>query len=357
MQARADPSCTLAGFDIHQVSYWNRGAGFDHADERCDYVGSCNLQGWLVIPDKTSTGFKAVVFEHGSPGAFEQDRHSLQEYCEITKRLVNNGYVVFWPFRRGVYDTTTAAVLGGSDTDPDLVRTTGRFNSDITDPTDPDHDPGGYFANTGWAAHDWALVMAGPNAGDFDLTTSWELAYLQDEASYDLDDAISWLAARKRNGSLLVDSRHIAVVGHSYGGAVAEMASAVSYTVQPTAFASLSGGAMSWSSSHWWPYVLDDDAQSHRRIVFYDRVQNESPDGSLDSAEIPYTWAIGHGGGAVLATYPPIYPSETADCSKLAAPANEPAYYYWCVHAEFVTNSTYIPIRFPDFLRFLNNHI
>jgi dienelactone hydrolase len=225
-------ACSLAAFDVHQVTYWSAGANFPHGDMRCDLFGDCRLQGWIVAPT-TGSNLKAIVMAHGSQGLNDYDEQSLGEYCELTNRLVSNGYVVFWPFRRGVFDVTTAAMVGTGPGRPSGREAGNRFDS----------DNGGYFQNTGWSAVFYETIMADGDTSS-DTNTYYYLQYLEDEAWVDMNDAINFLASYKRGGVALVDKHHIAFGGHSIGGGVAGMASAVPYDIPPTAFISLSGGAM-----------------------------------------------------------------------------------------------------------------
>jgi len=335
-------ACSLAAFDIHQVTYWSAGDNFSHGDLRCDLFGDCRLQGWIVAPN-TGSNMKAVVMAHGSQGVNDYDEQSLGEYCELTNRLVSNGYVVFWPFRRGVFDVTTAAMVGTGPGRPTGREAGNRF----------DGDNGGYFQNSGWSAVFYADIMQ--DGGSLDTQTHYYVSYIEDEAHEDMNDAINFLVGYKRGGVALVDKHHIAFGGHSIGGALAVMASAQIYDNPPTAFISLSGAAMSWSGSDWWASFLVPDAASHTAVVFYDRVLNEDPatPPTFASSNQQYNAAKGHGGGAVIHDYPAIYIPNT-DCPTSV---NTDALHYWCVHSNFVTKPQWVDIWYPDLLQFLTNHI
>jgi hypothetical protein len=334
--------CTLSSFDVQVVTYWWANSLYDHTNERCDNPGDCRLQGWVISKKGWTTPHKAVLWAHGSDGGQDVDQHSLDTWCGVFYRLVNNGYVVYFPLRRGVYDTTTAMVAGT----PHYASTSGVVVQRTPPGTRFAGDPGGYFTNTGWPAGYWSDLMA---AGDSDVNVrdGWYIDYLQDEIAIDMNDALNKLVdIRSQTGYPIVDRNHITFAGHSIGGAAATIASGDTYDVQPVAFASLSGAVLSWHESYWWPSVMVDSATGHRRVIYFDRLLNEDPSTpqQFDSAYYPYEAAVGHDGGALIAEYPGIYPS---NCSTP---------YYWCVHGAFRSLEAYIPIWFPDFLQFLNNH-
>ncbi len=342
----AHACASFADYDVRIVTYWEAGPEFDHTDERCDDPGSCMLNAWVIAPAK-GTNLPAVVFAHGSSGGQPQDKHSVQEYCEVEHRLLDAGYVVYLPFRRGVVDDTTQAISGLP-----LQAIAAQ------DDSDPAH-PRGYFANTGWAAQDWANIMSGTNH-DPDVNTSWYIAYLEDEIN-DMVPAVKKLDSLQRNGKNLVDNTRVAFVGHSIGGAFATLTSNVVFdaATQPVAFASLSGAAMSWYSSHWWADVMDEFAADHRKIMFFQRVLDESdPDiGPVDfqSAVQPADAAAGHDGGAVLWKYGALNLSNAYCHTNFPSLTDDE--HYWCTHAAFVTDPTFVDKWWANFLQFLTNHV
>jgi dienelactone hydrolase len=335
---------SFSGYDVKVITYWQAGAGFDHADERCDNPGNCMLNGWLIAP-KTGTNLPAVVFAHGSSGGDSPDKQSVQEYCNIEHRLLDAGYVVFLPFRRGVVDDTTPDVSGVP-----LASYDAQDNSQIGHPR-------GYFANTGWAAQDWANLMS---SGHPETNTSWYIAYLEEESG-DMQAAMSKLVGLTRNGAKLVDHNRVAFAGHSIGGAFATIVSNVVFDpgTQPVAFASLSGAAMSWYGSSWWPTEQNAEAADHRKIIFFQRVLDESDPafGPVDfqSAVQPFNAAAGHNGGAVLARYDALHLTNSYCHSNY--PTLTDQQHYWCTHAAFVQDPTYVDIWWPSFLQFLTNHV
>lgn len=333
--SRAD-ACSFPSYEVKVLGYWSAGAGFDHHDPRCDLGGDCQLYGWMIAP-KTGGNYPTIVFAHGSSGGQSPDVQSLEEYCTIEHRLLDEGYAVFLPFRRGVVDNTSQATTG-------IPVAGGR----------------GYFKNTGIAAQDWATAKSAGNTvpDGPDSMVSWYTSYLDDETA-DLNHAINMLANYKRNGSPLFDATRIGVVGHSIGGAYATLASNKTYDHQPKVFASLSGAGMSWHGSQWWPNMLDGAANQHKRIIFFQRVLDES-DPSLgpvdfESASEPAGFAAGFNGGSVLRKYPAL------NLSKAYCHANHPSMtddqHYWCTHASFVQDPALVDIWWDNFTQFLTNHL
>src|SRR5678815_5023653 len=107
--------------------------------------------------------------------------------------MVTSGYAVFMPFRRGVQDTTPASAVGS-------IANRG-------------------FWNTGVALQDW--VDATMSFGDADENAQFTLAYMNDEATVDTNDAVTAFSKVVRtSGVRVVDPARIAVIGHSYGGAI-----------------------------------------------------------------------------------------------------------------------------------------
>ena len=85
------------------------------------------------------------------------------------------------------------------------------------------------------------------------------------------------------------------------------------------------------------------------------RVLNEDPQTPPDfaSSNQQFDAAKGHTGGAIFHDYPAIS-IPNSDCP---ASVNTDALHYWCVHSNFVTQSKWVDVWFPDLLQFLTNHI
>jgi len=318
---RAD-ACVV-GNVAEVITYFQDSQPFGTTDDRCDFTGQCRLQGWLIKP-ATGNNLPAIVLLHGS-GDLGDDKQELGEFCEAENWFVDRGYVVFMPFRRGVRDIT------------------------------PSSRPGAGFQNTGLALADFVNdVKENDTTYENDF---WSSVYMQEETN-DIQNAITTLVGRARNGAPLVNKNRIAIMGHSYGGAIAALASNVSYVPLPRAVVSLSGAAMSWHESTVWHDDLDFAVEFHQEPIFFQRVLNEAPPPLVDfaSANDQFNAASsGWGTGEVArARWPSITPS--ADYQHACDTASPPTPEFHCVHGSFVQEKQNVDIWIGDVHDFLTRH-
>ena len=198
--------CDLNGASMHVVEYF-AGPPTKAGDLKCTGK-KCSLEGWLYIPKGAKKAEKAVVYLHGH----ERDR---KEPCSTAEYFLGQGWVVFAPVRRG----NTGAAESGAIA----------------------------FTNTGKYIDDWAGAQ--PGADDARKFEAYRMQYLRFQ-KHDVDHALRWLAAYEHDGRKLVDARKIGLVGHSYGGALAMMASDGSLEVDPAATAEIAGAELSWGTQN-----------------------------------------------------------------------------------------------------------
>jgi len=320
-------------YDVRRVEYFSA-TSFNPTAWRCDANnGQCSLSGYVISKHHTAAGQPAIVFLHGSEGGapgFQPvaDDQSLTVYSCPIKRFVDNGYVVFMPFRRGVVDQTDPSMLP-VNADTHRTAQTG-------------------WSNTGWAANAWAIhqVQQQGVAMNIDNYDGQYITYLDMEID-DLIPAINRLDnfVRPDMTANLVDPTRIAIVGHSIGGAMATFASSDDDLYDPSniphgprAFVSLSGAAMSYHESHWWHDVLTGAAAINNAPLVFTRVLDEDARTPNDfaSAQEPFAARGAFPQKSGMALFSPV----NATCSASVSP-------WQCAHTAFVTNSAQIDRWFP----------
>ncbi len=340
-QAHADmETCSFAGhgsnglptYEVQKVEYFHAPSNFNFNAFRCDWnTGRCSLSGWMISKRVLPTTGKqpAVIFLHGSEGGIDnfipiEDDQSLTSYSCPIKKFVDAGYVVFMPYRRGVFDQTSASTL------PVAARGLEGWSS------------------SGWAANEWAVNSVNNQGAtmNHDNYTGQYIDYLLREID-DLVFAMNTLDnfTRPDMTSKLVDAARVAVVGHSFGGVMSTLAAADDdlfdlSLVQhgPRAFVSLSGAAMSYHTSHWFPEVLTDAASHNNAPLMFTRAIDEDARSPNDfaSAREPFN-ALGHfpaKSGMAL------FSNVNATCTTGVSP-------WQCQHTAFVTNAAQIARWFP----------
>ena len=319
-------------YSVQKVEYWSAPSNTSMTAWRCDWdTGRCSLNGFVISKTKLDGGNQpTIIFEHGSAGATTvgeviPDVQSIGEYSCAIRRFVDAGYVVFYPYRRGVFDNT----------DPSIV---------------PSGTPV-KWSNSGWAAQDWAVWSVDNEGADMngDNYTGQYIRYLDMEVD-DLVPGITTLINFKRNDmtAKLVDPSRIAIAGHSMGGAFTTFAATdddlvTKFRFRPRAFISLSGAAMSYHASHWWHDQLTSSAAINNAPLFFTRVLDED-------ARVPNDFASAREPFAATGNF--LQTSGMALFSPVGATcANDTPYH--CQHAAFVSRPDQIDRWFPSVKNFL----
>jgi dienelactone hydrolase len=207
-----------AGATMQIVEYFS-GPPTQPGDHKCSKDGrKCSLSGWLYVPKGLSRDpdrNHAVVFLHGH----EQAR---AEPCAIAYSFLAAGWVVFAPLRSG-------------NTGPGIH-------------------------NTGTWIDDWARAQGG-------AMDERQVEFLRRYQVHDVEHALDFLAGARFDGDKRAN--HVAVMGHSFGGALAVFTSAESFRHEPEAIADIQGAELSWGDDGgaWKDPLLD--AVKHRLVPLF----------------------------------------------------------------------------------------
>ena len=305
-------SCSLA-YPADAIEYWSKTNPVANST-RCDWSGStpsCHWYGWLwkgPAATSASTGnLPLVIYVHGSG-----QTKSRSSICEIVNYLVPKGYAVFMPYMRGVDDTSSNGTGHG-------------------------------FHNTGKYIEDYA----GSNTLNTLSYMEWEA---EDEVQFALDKVTSLMSGD--GTKKLINPNKIALWGHSYGGAVVNIATGNGLSPQPAVTIDLSGAVMSWGSSSYWETYMDSYASTAKNPIYYQQTLNESPSFSIESTSSPFRQANGTGLGAEMAVFASIAPdSDTqTSCNAQGYPQ------YQCNHIAFVGDHDSVMHWIGTALDFMTRH-
>ena len=292
-------ACSFHG-TVQKVTYWDDSSDYNRAtsnDSRCNQSGgtqTCRLQGYYITPVYAPTGkAPTIVFIHGSGSTMPAS------YCETINRFVDDGYVVMAPVMRGVAGSAPPASSFGAN-----------------------------------------------NANSSCDNVCQQIAYMKQEV-LDIDSAIHWLVEKHPTTT---DLSHLALMGHSYGGATITLANAnnsrLSYT--PTVAVSLSGAAMSWTAGSEWAVAMDAAADRARSPMYFQRLGNESPLApDIGSALETYDHVLASGQAGRLAAYPFYQAQDPTLCND--AP-------YHTAHCAFVFESQGVDIWADGVREFLEDY-
>ena len=319
--ARSGPAaaCTLDNAP-RVVTYWSTTTP-NPGDWRCDWYRSpvCRLQGWLIAPPVAPSdgGLPAVMFLHGSGYS-----HGTNYVCEMANYLNAEGYVVFMPLMRGVDDVSPASY------------------------------PGHGFRNTGINVLDWAAARATTDHP----VSYWTMIYMKDHMMHDVRAALQTLvAARSGDGTrALVNPDRIALMGHSYGGALTVLAASAGLSPRPAAAIDLSGAAMSWSGDGgWWAFYLGGSAINREMPMYFQMNTLENPHRLLDPAVYLFQQADVTVDPAVGEAMMAVYGRFTIPAAKLQACADAGTPDYQCAHNYFVMSHDQVARWIPHVVEFL----
>jgi len=310
-------SCTLA-HSATAIEYWTKTNPVADST-RCDWTNgnpSCHWYGWLwkgPAENSNSAGkLPLVLYIHGSGQT--KGRSSI---CEIVNTLVPLGYAVFMPYMRGVDDTSTSGTGHG-------------------------------FKNTGKYIEDYAA--AGGATGDQKVlnTLSYMEWMAQDEGQFALDKIMT---LKSGDGTKpLVDSTKIALWGHSYGGAVVNIATGTGLSPQPAATINLSGAVMSWGGSPYWSIYMMSYAGTAKNAIYFQQNLNESPSKSIDSTLIPFKAAD----AASVVTEMRVFQSINPDADTQVTCDTNGYPDYQCNHVSFNGDSKFVKRWIPSAIEFMS---
>jgi dienelactone hydrolase len=233
VHAAPTPACSTT-VDFKYVTYKD---GTVSNDKRCPSGGSCRvtMHGLLYYP-RTKGTFPIIIYSHGS-GSVEQKELDADSFCEPAKYFVDNGYVVFLPFRRGQGDKKHTS------SGPSIAK---------------------------------SLTALGLSKPAEDVSTGKEMywfykASLLREETSDLVEAIDWVRDPAQLNAQMpvgirVDSKKLALMGHSYGAQVTLFANEADHGQQCAV--AFSAGGESWAANAYTRDGLLHAAAEAKRAVY-----------------------------------------------------------------------------------------
>jgi pimeloyl-ACP methyl ester carboxylesterase len=291
-------------------------------DSMCD-ADRCRLYGWLYLP-KGSDRLPVLVYNHGH----EQERG---EPCGLARYFTDAGFALFAPLRRGHID-----------------RGSGR-------------------RNTGIHVDEWATKVTGITAEQADANPVsgglYEIArvdYLRDQHVRDVRRALAFVGGEGPVKMPRLDPGRVALLGHSYGGAVV-LFSGAAFGEAVRAVIDVSGAELSWSnderSGNPWRERMADAVDKRKAPLFLLQPANGK---SVEPTLVLARQAARSGDSPFMAgLYPAILPDKDEcgdawnkddDCAakgKLTAKA---------IHSRFIGDSDQITIWGPAALGFLRRN-
>ena len=244
-------------------------------DPRADLAGwQVRLQGTLHFKFNEGENYiknrPVLIYNHGH----EQSR---KEVCDLIQFFTDRKYVVFAPLRRGHYldvDNNDEFTPEGGD-----IRSTGIHVDDYvnlcerTQAQAEDSSRPLLYINSGFCRPDQPL-------GTQHRRSAVELWYL-DSQRIDVRDQIAYIKSLPAYSTELVninwklaDPNSIAILGHSYGGALTVFTNAVDYG-QSVAI-DVAGAELSWTGDDepYWRYDLLRAIPDQKRPIFFLQPKN-----------------------------------------------------------------------------------
>jgi hypothetical protein len=321
--ARADDSeCwgPKSGIHMRRVTYLGpfSSTASDLRADPDDPTHTVRLRGWLYFKDKAVIRDKPVIiYNHGH----NQER---EEPCAMAKYFVNQGFVFFAPLRRG-----------HKGKEGSLIRSTGVHIDEYVGSCIARGDCDCNRCDGG--------VVCPPNA--------LEMEYLRQQSA-DVRDQLEYikgLAAIGKDGTpvsgLLADPKHIAILGHSYGGALTVFANArisESARLQNVAI-DISGGELSWGDEDpFWESELTCAMEDQQRPIYFLQPKN-------GLSLLPTRILFGKAVGKKYRSQAAIFPSVETDPNDETPEARQ-------AHGKFITETVQVERWGPSVIEFIFRH-
>lgn len=313
------PSSTIVTEEVSYVPISNSFTGDPRSNNSI-----VHLMGWLYyrIPKSgTLKNAPTLIYNHGH----DQERG---QPCEIARYFVNHGFVVFAPLRRGHFGEGIGST--GIHTDEYVSQCVLSGQCAPCNPLDP--------------------ITCIENAYAIDyLRQQW----------VDVRDAINYIRGRSsigRTNSKLADADRIAILGHSYGGALMVFANAQlsSHNVA----IDISGGELSWDNSDepFWESELKPAARDAKRPMYFLQPKNGV---SLEPTRVLFGESVGERFRVQASIFPPapwdnVCVNETSNCWDLEkdvilSEARQ-------AHSTFILDKGQVELWGPSVIDFINRY-
>ena len=328
--ARADVSeCDAtwgnnSGIHMRRVTYLGPIASSDPNDPRADKgdpTHTIELRGRLYFKDGEVNKDKPVlIYNHGHA-------RKRAEPCAIAKYFVNHGFVVFAPLRRGHVGTTTSP-----------LKSTGIYTDDYVDDCLLNGNCECHRCDGGSSCSKNALEVDYVRQQYVDVTA--QLLYIRAHGAIGRDGG-------EVSGSL-ADPKHIAILGHSFGGAVTVFANAkISELVGLQSVAiDVSGAELSWGDNlPFWKSELSCAMEDQQRPIYFLQPKNGR---TLAPTKTLFGIAINQKYRSQAAIFPAAPWDEDPNSSK--GPEWKQA------HGNFVAAESQVRLCGPSVIEFINRY-
>ncbi|HEV8366545.1 MAG TPA: alpha/beta fold hydrolase [Pyrinomonadaceae bacterium] len=294
-------------------------------DPRASY-GIVHLTGWLYyrIPSGgTVKNAPVLIYNHGHDAERSQP-------CEIARYFVNQGFVVFAPLRRGHFGDGLAST--GIHTDE-------------------------YVADCLSSGQCPPCNLLDPNTC---IANAYAIDYLRQQY-VDVRDAISYVRSHapigKGTKGKMADPTRIAIMGHSYGGALMVFTNAQLSNYHNVAI-DISGGELSWENSDepFWKSELKPAARDAKRPMYFLQPKNGV---SLEPTKVLFSEEVDQRFRVQASIFPPApwdsvcEPHRTicwdSDKDQLISEAQQ-------AHSTFILEKTQVEFWGPSVVDFINRY-